>query len=1051
MSLSLESTITFNTTVIEEYTIGGNASSDELKIGIGTYIFKSVNREYPIAFNVANTPNIEFLGLSHNLYTTDIIKTKKAVDTFTLGGTDTDDKTEGVYTGVECTGGTGAGLTIDFEVDSSGAITENTVVINNPGSGYTKNDELTIQTTGGTKDSTLTINSIKENLSRQHNKPFTVVYENNIYYFYHGNVALRVTGDFGSIPGYLYLKNGKFDSSSQVITHKINYDNSNTNGSSVTNYLELYELNNNRIPYNFFHTGNNENGTLVESRDKISSVNVSYYPFIHAYSDMNKSTCMYITSNNIPNYKPYHTETLIYETSNPITNSTNLWSISAFNNMDVFNYGIDRQIYGYVNNSRQVVGYPYKIPVNPTIAGDKIIINDLYETAYTPIYNEAFWYKNDTNWKELMTDRNYDSVNLGTGFPNSLTPLGPIGVAVNGIPFYNHFNLTDTISQATTDTLTDLTDPIVQRNITLDTNPIITRTDKVIERNYDNYGGTIDKNFNYYYNKYPVSLEAMLKIGTLTNSTTNFLYDKVFTNAQTTIYISGSLSNTFYFNISEENFEGFKFRVVAGDATSVNIDQLKIINNNLEVVGLPGETFGAHLCFKYLSTMFTETTNFKAKLQAIKGNNTISIGMEFHSTNTSSKVYVYLKKDTTTIERFDSPSLGGFTYTGVLKNIDSTISTTNEIKLFLEYMKTEGNTSADKYDYGHSPILGWAFDGYPIYGLIGYTNDNNKILKFLKSSYVDGKYQQNSGDLDLCNGIYSKTPEFPNGIYHYVCTIDITTDNGIGIITLSNVNSTTKNIYTYPYVIGAYKGIPELSNFTLVTSTSGSYTTTSYSSGSTTSSLVVSDTTNYDVNFRSIKSHDDKFNGSESDSISISQDDNFITLQKGSKPYIWNFTGSNSVVDDYFGVDNSNFGSTFATLANTVSTELYRKAYGSVSKFKYASTDDVTLGKAVMFSGDFVVKDCDVSGTKPIIGVAVRVDTINKFCYVVTEGLCEVTTINGSPTINNLLSSHTDGTVMKYTVSDIGETVVNYILGIYVGQNGSGNHLININTHTLLG
>ena len=65
--------------------------------------------------------------------------------------------------------------------------------------------------------------------------------------------------------------------------------------------------------------------------------------------------------------------------------------------------------------------------------------------------------------------------------------------------------------------------------------------------------------------------------------------------------------------------------------------------------------------------------------------------------------------------------------------------------------------------------------------------------------------------------------------------------------------------------------------------------------------------------------------------------------------------------------------------------------------------------------------------------------------------ISEVTTINGSPAINNLLSSHSDGTVMKYTVSDIGETVVNYILGTYIGQNGSGNHLININTQTLLG
>jgi hypothetical protein len=52
---------------------------------------------------------------------------------------------------------------------------------------------------------------------------------------------------------------------------------------------------------------------------------------------------------------------------------------------------------------------------------------------------------------------------------------------------------------------------------------------------------------------------------------------------------------------------------------------------------------------------------------------------------------------------------------------------------------------------GPSHIIGVAFDGFPIYG------DRN----------IKGK-QVTASQLDACNGITSKTPEFPKGIYHYV-------------------------------------------------------------------------------------------------------------------------------------------------------------------------------------------------------------------------------------------------------------------------------------------
>jgi hypothetical protein len=58
---------------------------------------------------------------------------------------------------------------------------------------------------------------------------------------------------------------------------------------------------------------------------------------------------------------------------------------------------------------------------------------------------------------------------------------------------------------------------------------------------------------------------------------------------------------------------------------------------------------------------------------------------------------------------------------------------------------------------GPSHLIGIAMDGYPIYG--GRDINGNAI---------------SVSQLDSCNGITSPTPEFPNGIYHYVLPIGVT-------------------------------------------------------------------------------------------------------------------------------------------------------------------------------------------------------------------------------------------------------------------------------------
>ena len=96
----------------------------------------------------------------------------------------------------------------------------------------------------------------------------------------------------------------------------------------------------------------------------------------------------------------------------------------------------------------------------------------------------------------------------------------------------------------------------------------------------------------------------------------------------------------------------------------------------------------------------------------------------------------------------------------------------------------------------HSPIIGYAFDGYPIYGTFGYANANGTGgIKRLTSSYVvstattrangpavnstypagsfieDYHYVAGAGDLDSLNGRFCVTPEYPNGTYCYYATL----------------------------------------------------------------------------------------------------------------------------------------------------------------------------------------------------------------------------------------------------------------------------------------
>lgn len=136
----------------------------------------------------------------------------------------------------------------------------------------------------------------------------------------------------------------------------------------------------------------------------------------------------------------------------------------------------------------------------------------------------------------------------------------------------------------------------------------------------------------------------------------------------------------------------------------------------------------------------------------------------------------------------------------------------------------------------HSPLIGFVYDGFPIYGAYGYANANGTggIVR-IKSSYQlkanrgtgtvpstttwpmgyfreDYEFVAHTGQadyLDQHNGRFCVTPEYPNGIYCYFATVN------------EKWNS------TYPYLVGpTFYGVRANRKVTSVTETTTVYTPT---------------------------------------------------------------------------------------------------------------------------------------------------------------------------------------------------------------------------------
>lgn len=161
----------------------------------------------------------------------------------------------------------------------------------------------------------------------------------------------------------------------------------------------------------------------------------------------------------------------------------------------------------------------------------------------------------------------------------------------------------------------------------------------------------------------------------------------------------------------------------------------------------------------------------------------------------------------------------------------------------------------------HSPLLGFAYDGYPIYGAYGFANtDGSGGVKRIRSGYhlraisqrthyangtnvddgpaVDATYflgyfredyefidstSSYPYFLDEHNGRFCVTPEYPNGTYAYFCTVDEDWNSAYpyaigptfyGVLSGGSVNAVPAGATVYNSSIGTNKqALPELHVF----------------------------------------------------------------------------------------------------------------------------------------------------------------------------------------------------------------------------------------------
>ena len=393
-------------------------------------------------------------------------------------------------------------------------------------------------------------------------------------------------------------------------------------------------------------------------------------------------------------------------------------------------------------------------------------------------------------------------INAGTDFENRKLIVQPSGISTahDSIFFKNHgFNEGDVITYSTDGTSIGGLDTNLQyKVIKLNENEFRLANAGAagtISANYDrnNYVNIVSAGSSEQFFAYPeiivtVNADIIGGVGVITAT-------PVIKGSISDVYLhnlgSGYGSNTINFHKKPDIFvktgKGAEFKPIIDGGRVINVQVTNTGSEytsppDLEVVGI-GSGTGAKL---------------RAVIENQKVVDVVVLNTGIGYTAASTSIKVTSRGSNASLQA----SVRHLTVNNHLRHGDEILVDTED---GLQYGLVGYSTAIGLSEFGdnsidHSPIIGWSYDGNPIYGPYGYddSSNSNSQIRNLETSYKlspsdvvdrpsgfsngffieDFKFD-NSGDLDKHNGRYGKTPEFPNGVYAYFVGINTNTQTSV--------------------------------------------------------------------------------------------------------------------------------------------------------------------------------------------------------------------------------------------------------------------------------
>jgi hypothetical protein len=525
----------------------------------------------------------------------------------------------------------------------------------------------------------------------------------------------------------------------------------------------------------------------------------------------------------------------------------------------------NNNIPGLISNSTYFVSVQddYKIRLHKSLSDAVVGINTINITATS---NGLHAFKSKLKKRKIAS---IDVENRGTNYKNRRTVVSPVGIntATDIITIHNHRYNSGEIIQYSTDGasvggmstfgsyyVTALNENQFKLSLVAsgDLNPdFYYRTQQFINLTSTGFG-------NHYFNYEPIVVQVDGRIGVSTVGTRNLdaVVQPVFRGEIDSVYIESGGAN--YGSNAVLNFNKQpSFTVNSGFGA-----QLKPIIADGRVVDVVIQSSGSN--YEAIPDLIVNGTGRGCVLTPVLSNGTIAdvkvISSGFgYENNASIEVIPY-----GTEAKFEA-RIRSWRLNLVEKNINTSRINLDDGVLYSGISKDFGlqythlyaarplraSVLATKFDFGktffvkdlqllngqevltnaHSPIIGWAYDGNPIYGPYGFSGPLGGAIRLLKSGYslksnstlsqenrpslsqypagtfVEDYEYTATGDLDEYNGRFCVTPEYPNGVYAYFSTI-----NPEALETSGPFKNYRKPVF--PYVIGnAFKSQPIEYNF----------------------------------------------------------------------------------------------------------------------------------------------------------------------------------------------------------------------------------------------